>query len=621
MKKLAVVVGLAAVLAAGYGLWRWKGGPADPSRDADPRVVFDTPFLNVKPDVKYVGDERCAACHAEIAGHYRKHPMGRSAATAAKADSVEGFDPKKPAVFTAQGLQYRVEKNGGTWTHREIVLDADGKEVVQRSETIQAVIGSGTRGRAYLVEKDGWVRQSPVSWYAAEKGWDLSAGYEKRNEHFERSLSSECFFCHVNQATSKAGSSRCFETPLRVEPIGCERCHGPGELHASRHESGAKASKPDHTIVNPRRLEAPLREAVCEQCHLQGESRVPRRGLELSDYRPGLPFDAFAAVFVRAPDFADPQKSVGQVEQMRLSQCFLKSEGALGCVSCHDPHRLPPAEGKAGYFRAKCHACHEAKTPCSQPLAVREAKRDDCVACHMPGYGSSNIAHASITDHRVLRKPQPAAKKAPRALAPGEVPIAPFHAGGKDERELGIALAWLADDLRAPSLAQSALPRLEPGLKSHPRDLEALRSKATAQWLVGERNAARETLAELLRQAPRDEFALGRAAAYADELGKFDEAIPLWRGVVQASPLQSQHHFGLAYALAYRKDWTPAIEAARAALDLNPTRHEVRRLLIDTLRKAGRNQDALAEFELHRRAQAPDWREVQGWFGGNDKGP
>ena len=57
--------------------------------------------------------------------------------------------------------------------------------------------------------------------------------------------------------------------------IGCERCHGPGELHVAHPEIiGGR----DMTIVNPASLAPSLRDAVCEQCHLQGEKRVLRRG-------------------------------------------------------------------------------------------------------------------------------------------------------------------------------------------------------------------------------------------------------------------------------------------------------------------------------------------------------
>src|SRR4051812_45527177 len=37
-----------------------------------------SPYANVRPGVRYVGDAACARCHEEIAETYRTHPMGRS---------------------------------------------------------------------------------------------------------------------------------------------------------------------------------------------------------------------------------------------------------------------------------------------------------------------------------------------------------------------------------------------------------------------------------------------------------------------------------------------------------------------------------------------------------------
>src|SRR5262249_57855384 len=106
-------------------------------------------------------------------------------------------------------------------------------------------------------------------------------------------------------------------------------------------DDGPPAAKPDETIVNPARLPARLRDAVCEQCHLQGESRILRRGREAFDYRPGLPLHLFWSVFIRPPELVEGLKFVGHVEQMRSSKCWSKSGGELACVSWHDPHRLP----------------------------------------------------------------------------------------------------------------------------------------------------------------------------------------------------------------------------------------------------------------------------------------
>src|SRR5437870_954743 len=44
----------------------------------DPRVTYDGPYLNVRPDVKYVGTAVCAECHKNELEGFHHHPMGRS---------------------------------------------------------------------------------------------------------------------------------------------------------------------------------------------------------------------------------------------------------------------------------------------------------------------------------------------------------------------------------------------------------------------------------------------------------------------------------------------------------------------------------------------------------------
>ena len=135
-------------------------------------------------------------------------------------------------------------------------------------------LGSGTRGIAYLVDNDGRLFQSPISWYSQKRRWDLSPGYREANAHFNRPIEPVCLFCHANRVQPVALTVNRYEEPLfRGNAIGCERCHGPGELHVH----GQKVvDGRDLTIVNPRHLEPALRANVCEQCHLLGHQRVDR---------------------------------------------------------------------------------------------------------------------------------------------------------------------------------------------------------------------------------------------------------------------------------------------------------------------------------------------------------
>src|SRR5262245_18255852 len=65
----------------------------------DPRLTYDTPFKNVRPEVQYVGSEACARCHRHIAKTYREHPMGRSLVPVADAPASERHgDGTKPLL-------------------------------------------------------------------------------------------------------------------------------------------------------------------------------------------------------------------------------------------------------------------------------------------------------------------------------------------------------------------------------------------------------------------------------------------------------------------------------------------------------------------------------------------
>ena len=140
------------------------------------------------------------------------------------------------------------------------------------------------------------------------------------------------------------------------------------------------------TIVNPAKLAPALRESVCQQCHLQGWFRFPRAGRDWFDFRPSLPLHRFLAVFVKKNGNQGKFEVDGQVEQMESSRCFRASQGQLGCISCHDPHRLPDPATKAAYYRERCLECHE-KDGCSLPWpsgkpgdVARTASRATCRA-------------------------------------------------------------------------------------------------------------------------------------------------------------------------------------------------------------------------------------------------
>jgi cytochrome c-type biogenesis protein CcmH/NrfG len=452
--------------------------------------------------------------------------------------------------------------------------------------------------------------------------------------HFGRPITLGCLFCHCNQAEYVAHTVNRYRQPIfQGYAIGCERCHGPGELHVKRRADGEVVDGLDDSIVNPARLDHSLREAVCQQCHLQGEQRVVARGRLEFDFRPGLPLHLFQMDFVKGGESRDDLKFVSSVEQMVASRCYRTSEDPkkLGCISCHDPHRLPAPEEKVAYFRKRCLNCHTEKA-CSLPLAQRleKSKEDSCIACHMPRTGSE-ISHTSITDHRIPRHAERSAPGIASSRAPpGPSQLVPFHSDLvdlKDEevsRNYGVALVAMLERKPPEAIARQfsykALPLLERALKRDPHDLPAWDAKGTALWALGQQDEALAAYETALEECPEWESLLHAAANLALTMNRPDTARTYLERVIQINPWRWQYHHLLAGALFQNRDWEEAARACRQSLQLEPFNSTARRrLLVDCYLRLGWKVKAEAEFETllqlspeNRRADLRRWFENQG---------
>ena len=495
LKAPGLAAALVLIAIAAGTLWQVLHSPfkMELAGDRNANPWPRSPWKNARLDVKYVGDEACAACHRDLAESYHRHPMGRSLAPIASAPEVGG--PRSAGTFSFQSgrSRFTVERRDGREFHEEARLDDQGRVLARVGAEVHYALGSGGRGVSYLVEREGRLFQSPISWYSQQKKWDLSPGYEQRNEHFERPIGPQCLFCHTNRVEPVELSVNRYEEPIfRGHAVGCERRHGPGELHALGQEI---VDGKDVTIVNPRHLARPLREAVCEQCHLLGTHRIERPGRGPFDYRPGFPTADFFAVFERADK--PRNKAVGHVEQMKASRCYRASEGRLGCTTCHDPHRAPAPEEEVAIYRGRCLDCHS-KNGCSLPVAARlaESPDDNCVRCHMPTRTGTDIAHVAVTDHRILKtpgtesssSPVPVATRSPLVLLNGDS-LGPREIEGLN-RELGSALTfeaeWLKDAAMRKRLAYLALALLDRAGAERPDDLFLERMRAAGDGDPGE---------------------------------------------------------------------------------------------------------------------------------------
>src|SRR5207248_7447110 len=121
----------------------------------DPRLVYAGPFRNVRPDVRYVGDARCADCHVDKAETFQHHPMARSLAPVARLVGAPPSDRSHHNPFDAEGVHFEVIRRGDRVWHRRARLDREGRPVYTHDLEVLYVIGSGERGHSYITERSG----------------------------------------------------------------------------------------------------------------------------------------------------------------------------------------------------------------------------------------------------------------------------------------------------------------------------------------------------------------------------------------------------------------------------------------------------------------------------------
>ncbi len=353
----------------------------------------DSTWENARPGVNYVGTQACVECHKEQHASYLQ--TTHSVATMRT-------DPDQEAASTVfvhpvLGYQYEVERKDGSLIHRETIPAADGETLISTERAIDLTIGSGQHAKSYLFREGPYFGQSPLTWYEAPNAWRMSPGYEGAYQpSFRRKIRSECVFCHVGSIDVKEMNPYQFEV-LELT-IGCERCHGPGELHVAKYRNNPAPSIDDRTIVNPANLPRELGEAVCQQCHLQGANWVTTSGKDYWNFRPGLPITDFRVDY-QLTEGSGSMRIVGHVEQMHASECYKQSE-TLTCTTCHDPHHPVPQAERVDYQRSVCLNCHKDEScGVSHEQRMREAD-NSCFECHMPK-ADTNVAHAAFHHHQI----------------------------------------------------------------------------------------------------------------------------------------------------------------------------------------------------------------------------
>jgi hypothetical protein len=370
-------------------------------------------WLNLHDSVKYVGIQTCRGCHADIYNTYIHTGMGSSIDLASREKSAASFSSHDLVYDKHSDFYYKPYWKGDKMMIMEFRLKG-ADTVHKREEEVKYIVGSGQHTNSHMMEVNGYIYQLPLTWYAQQGKWDLPPGYENgNNTRFSRIIGVECMSCHNALPEFEDGSQNKYKrVPAGID---CERCHGPGELHLLERGAGRGAdirSDTDFTIVNPAKLSWELQVDVCQRCHLQGNA-VLKQGKTFFDFKPGMKLNSVLDVFM--PKYKGGEKEfimASHAERLQMSECFLankpgKHSGGgdrqLTCITCHNPHVSVEVTGKETFNNA-CRSCHDGGNDCTADINLRKAVNDNCSQCHMPKSGTIDIPHVTVTDH-FIRKP------------------------------------------------------------------------------------------------------------------------------------------------------------------------------------------------------------------------
>ncbi len=452
----------------------------------------------------------CARCHPGEVERFAHSSMGRSLALSSDVPSgsfTHKASGSKITVYRDEAgqMRHKVEERG---------LTAD--------YPIAYAVGSGIVGRSFIININGRLFQSPASYYNSKQGWDVSPGYQNAHSlDFDRPIRSDCLVCHAGSIEPVAGA-------VKLTPLSCDQCHGSPEKHLANPVPGS--------IVNPAKLANRERDSVCEQCHIEGATTVLNPGKTWSDLKPGMPLEAVETHYIlKNPDGTLASLAgVSHAEQLAVSACARNSNGKLWCGTCHDPHG--EKADRQAQIRQVCDTCH---TP-TQLAAKHTPDQVDCVGCHMPRRAATDVIHAAITDHRILKRPMPAMSQGKGLVLGPWQPPPPELA----RRNLGLAYFRIARQDNSVSEFQRAYALLSTDLSN--TDPEVVGVLGYLNLGAGRNDAAIQLFRTATRLSPeRAEYWLDLAVAQ-QAVGKQDEAILALNRSIDLDPYDYRPYEALA---------------------------------------------------------------------------
>jgi tetratricopeptide (TPR) repeat protein len=242
----------------------------------------------------------------------------------------------------------------------------------------------------------------------------------------------------------------------------------------------------------------------------------------------------------------------------------------------------------------------------------------------MPTNSNTNIAHVSLTDHRILRRPSEplASNNGPMDQA---VLVPYFQSdlltSDEKDRDLGIALAGFSDKMppnlpiKKPTLDQARV-RLREAVERSPEDTDAWIALSTVEVGSGNPNGALAAMQSAMRAAPRNEDVLAQFAFVAEIAGKLDLAIGALNDLVAINPSSTDYRLKRMVMQVANGDFYQAQAESQELLRINPLQPTAR--LIQGMCLYGQGDKAAGRREVDIAMNLASSQQqkamIQSWF-------
>jgi cytochrome c554/c'-like protein len=310
----------------------------------------------------------CATCHEEQA---LSQPATQMAHAMELPKSNHVLAAHARLTFRKDEYTYSVVTRNG----HSVYVVSDGAQTL----SVPIVWSMGAQAQTWVLERNGKLYESRVSYYPSINRLDITTGDERLtpqniDEAVGRPIAMDeakaCFNCHATNAV--VGHQ--LDLKALHPGLTCERCHAGVDAHAAGMIAGS-ASAPIPQSLG--KLTSEDISNFCGQCHRSWETVVRGHWRGQADVR-------------------------FQPYRLANSRCFNGADPRISCVACHDPHQQVVRD--ISYYDAKCLVCHgpastAADTSTSHPKACPVAK-SKCATCHMPQVSLPN-GLLRFTDHQI----------------------------------------------------------------------------------------------------------------------------------------------------------------------------------------------------------------------------